>query len=309
VSFINRVLMLAARPGLSRKPALSVARLRSRSLVLLYHRVVPDGTADAGIIPTVTRTHLRQHIDVLQRLGRIVPLSDLVLPSSTTREIRFAITFDDDDRAHAKEALPVLVEKGVPATFFLSGRQLHGRGPYWWDLLQAVIEQKGLEYVRRQLGVHGESPRQIAEQCEGTPLIGKIESLAGDFPVDTVIDGEEILRLSVSGMEIGFHTVQHPVLVNLEGDRLDEAVSFGCRELSAFVGRPVDLLAYPHGRADDRVALAARRAGYRAAFVTGGRPVSARADNFLLGRWEPGRLTPEEFEVQVALRLNRPVHA
>jgi hypothetical protein len=69
----------------------------------------------------------------------------------------------------------------------------------------------------------------------------------------------------------------------------------------------MEFLAYPHGRADRRVAEHARTAGYRAAFATGGRPVGARSDPFLLGRWEAGPLRDDEFLAHLTLRLNYPL--
>jgi hypothetical protein len=65
------------------------------------------------------------------------------------------------------------------------------------------------------------------------------------------------------------------------------------------------LFAYPHGKADRKVAARVRAAGYTAAWT--GLPNATRpgADPFLLGRWEPGALSVDELVVKVAVRLNR----
>ena len=108
-------------------------------------------------------------------------------------------------------------------------------------------------------------------------------------------------------MSIGFHTVRHRVLSTLPPDELGEDLVRGRRELAEAAGTPLTLLAYPHGRVNAQVARAAQAAGYEAAFAAGGRPISARADRFLLGRWEPTAGGIDEFVAEVALRLNRAV--
>ena len=56
------------------------------------------------------------------------------------------------------------------------------------------------------------------------------------------------------------------------------------RERLESVRTRLTVIAYPHGVADERVASAARRAGYRAGFVLNERTVTATDDPLLLGR-------------------------
>lgn len=78
----------------------------------------------------------------------------------------------------------------------------------------------------------------------------------------------ECRDLKHAGWEIGSHTVSHPVLPDLDDDALR-------RELRDSHGSIVDelgecaSLAYPFGRADERVALAAAAAGYASACTLG----------------------------------------
>ena len=84
------------------------------------------------------------------------------------------------------------------------------------------------------------------------------------------VDG--IGALAAAGMTVGFHTLEHPLLPDLDNDRLAAALTTGREELAAATGRPLTLLAYPHGKADQRVAGAARAAGYAAAWTGWPRP-------------------------------------
>ena len=78
---------------------------------------------------------------------------------------------------------------------------------------------------------------------------------------------EDIRAMVRAGMTIGFHTLHHPVLSTLAEGPLESALTEGRRELAAAAGAPVDLLAYPHGRATAAVADAAERAAFTAAFA------------------------------------------
>ncbi|MEJ7813469.1 MAG: polysaccharide deacetylase family protein, partial [Gemmatimonadaceae bacterium] len=204
-----------------------------------------------------------------------------------------------------RHALPVLAALGARATFFLSGRALHGLGAYWWVALERMITERGLRGACQTLGVAGGSPTALADACVGTPVAERLGALAASVPAQAPAKSDpRVLR--DAGMTVGFHTLHHPALTTLADAELDAALADGRHALAAAAGAPVDLLAYPHGLADRRVAQHARAAGYRAAFRMGARPVSAGSDRFLLPRWDPGSLEPAALVAHLALRLNYP---
>jgi peptidoglycan/xylan/chitin deacetylase (PgdA/CDA1 family) len=273
-------------------------------LVLLYHRVADAGAAPHEVVRSLPTSVFRQHLEVLGRIGHIVPLHQLLDPPRPGDGPRFAITFDDDHVGYVGTVLPVLHASRAPATFFLSGRVLHGLAPYWWTFVEQSIRYAGLEHTRRALRLDGTTPGELATALEGSPIVPRVADLlpASKEPQMTSAD---IRTLAEAGMTIGFHTVHHPILSRLAGQPLHAAMTAGWSELSDAAGARVDLLAYPHGRANSTVAAAARAAGFSAAFTAGGRPITYRSDRFLLSRWEPGPLGPEEFSAAVALRLLR----
>ena len=291
-----------------RRVALGAAVARRRALVLLYHRIAPSESGPYSVIPALPDSIFRQQLQVLGEIGELRPLSAILQWSESPRKVGFAITFDDDHPTHVEYALPVLRALGVPATFFLSGRSLHGLRPYWWELLEWQIASEGLERTRRQLGLRGGTPAELAAECELNAPSRRILEMMSD-PSLPRLEVSGIRALVEADMAIGFHTLRHPVLTMVPERDLQHELVEGRRELAGAAGTAVDLLAYPHGRADSRTARAARGAGYRAAFRTGGRPIAHRADHFLLGRWEPGPLDSDDFLAQVLLRLNLPVGA
>src|SRR4029453_14112015 len=117
----------------------------------------------------VPETLFAHQVQALGELGEIVPLTDLLGPRDPTWRSRFALTFDDDYRTHAESVLPVLGRLGVHGTFFLSGRRLHGLGPYWLEVLEWLIDRRGLGDVAGQLKLAAPSLTELAMACEQDP--------------------------------------------------------------------------------------------------------------------------------------------
>lgn len=76
----------------------------------------------------------------------------------------------------------------------------------------------------------------------------------------------EIAAMQQGGASFQSHTRCHPDLTRLDDAALEEELAGSKRDLEALLGAPVECLAYPYGRLDERVVTAAREAGYRAAF-------------------------------------------
>lgn len=280
-----------------------VAALRGRSMVLIYHRLTPEADDPGpGVIPSIPAELFRRQAEALARAGRVVPLAELLRgPDRGTP--RFALTFDDDYPSHVEVALPILRNLGLPATFFLSGRSLHDAGPYWFESLERWVGDRGLGEVAARLGVPPDL-EAVVLACEADRELRRVAEDEGRDGARH-LGRSGIRALAEAGMAIGFHTLDHAVLPRLDDPDLEAALRVGREEVAEAAGRPVDLFAYPHGKADGRTARAAREAGYAAAWT--GRPRAMRPgeDPHLLGRWEPGALGPDELLVRLAIRLSR----
>lgn len=281
-----------------------IGALRGRSLVLVYHRIDESGRFAHQVVPSLPAGVFRRQLEALGEVGEIVPLEALLHDRRRSAKPRFALTFDDDFMTHVDRALPILRERDVPATFFLSGRSLHGLGSYWFELLEELIDTRGVNEVSRLIRIEGEGIDALVTSCENDPSLQRaIEAEANDIPRH--LDRFQIEALVRAGMAIGFHTVRHEILTRLDDGGLDAALTQGREELEAVVGRPLLHFAYPHGKADRRTADRIRDAGYEAAWTGRPRPMHPRDDRYLLGRWEPGRLDLDDFLVGTAVRLTR----
>jgi len=292
----------ALRFAAVRRAALTAGAFRGHGLVLIFHRITP-AAAPPGLVPSIPQPLFRRMLEALLEAGDVVPLEALLRPATDSRRPRFALTFDDDWMSHHEGALPILRSLGLTATFFLSGRALHGLGPLWFERLDSLIASAGIRAAARRVGVPAADADQLALACESDVELQQRVDRMSDAGVPR-LGRAEIRALSDAGMTIGFHTLEHRVLPLLGSAVLEDALARGRAELEEAARAPTRVFAYPHGRGDPRAAERLRRAGFVAAFTGRPRPVRPGDDPYLLGRWEPGPVDLDCFVTRLGVRLN-----
>ena len=299
----------------------SLARLSSAraGVALVYHRVGGEGGDSLReILAAVSDDSFRRQLRHFARHYRVVPASALLEEVRRRRRgQRFpaAVTFDDDLASHLQRALPALQEAGVRATFFLGGTSLAGPHRFWWDDLQRAVDGKLVEAgavphvaeadVRAALARAPKAIFRVAatierlERAKRQETTAALRTAAGPPDEGEGLGADDIRALVTGGAEIGFHTLRHELLTELTDDDLAHALREGHDDLCAVAGTPLDVISYPHGRADDRVAAAARVAGFKFGFVTARRRVDADTNPFLIPRIPPA-LSPGKTALRVA---------
>lgn len=84
----------------------------------------------------------------------------------------------------------------------------------------------------------------------------------------------QILLLKENGWEIGFHTLTHPNLIELDEEELREEIITGKKETESKLGIELSYFAYPLGLYNKRVLKVVKQAGYKAAFTIHGGKVN-----------------------------------
>lgn len=271
---------------------------RRVGLAVMHHRVAPRaGDPARELVPAVSTALLDQQLAYVRRHLRLVAAEELLAAAGARRRgkpVPVAVTFDDDTACHLEHAAPVLRRHGAPAVFFLNGRALHGPAPYWWEWLQAVLDA-GVPLgdvlpadAAARLGPDPQ-PWEVSRAVEDLgpaareELVARWRALAPAAPAPG-LDAAAVRALAAQGFSIGFHGTRHEPLPLLGDDELAAELRDGRPAVEAAAGAPVTLLAYPHGRADARVAAAARSAGFSAAFTVEQEPVTPASNSMLLGR-------------------------
>lgn len=246
-------------------------RLRPPVLILLYHRVTRLESD-----PQLLAVSPANFFDQMRYLKENFALARLEEDWSRIDKPAVVVTFDDGYADNALEALPILEELQVPATFFVATGEIGGDREFWWDEVERLLltERKYPSYLELQMdGKAGRwetaTPSQRA-RCyqELLPLLRRdlpesrerqLERLrlwagAGEPGRVThrVISVEELCRLASSPqVTVGAHTVTHSSLSALTASRQREEIAGSKERLEELTGKPVELFSYPFGSRRD----------------------------------------------------------
>lgn len=211
--------------------------------------------------------------------------------------------------------MPVLNRIGLTATYFLSGASLEHPFAFWYERLQRAHDEDvprlaelivGQEEAVRMDDIHALSLRiEHMSPAERDGVAARLEAVLGGDPPDAGIRAEQVRSLTAAGMTVGFHTRRHDPLSSLDDQKLAAALVDGRDELAVSAAAPLDVIGYPHGRADERVGNAARAAGFRTGFTTQPVAVTPASDPLLQGRIVPSLRSVGTLSVQLALTLMR----
>ena len=299
--------------------AMLVLRLSARKagVAVMYHSVDHrQGDPRRELVPPHDAGLFEEQVSFLARHYRVVPAADLQdAVRARRRGHRFpvAITFDDDLACHESISLPILRRCGVTAAFFLSGASLDRPFSFHFERLQRAYDAgvpelpalvTGVAQTVGPSSVHDLAlvmvemrPEELDQAAE------RLLGATGPDPESAGIRRGAVRALSDAGMTVGFHTFRHDALTGLTDAQLAEAMELGRAELAEAAGAPVDVIAYPGGRCDGRVADAARAVGFRVGYSTERAPVTPASDPLLLGRIGPSLHTVGALALEAAFTL------
>ena len=284
--------------------------------ILIYHRVLarPDplfpGEVDAALFGRQLRLVKRFHTP-LPLAEAVQRLQDGSLPARAA-----CITFDDGYADNAQVALPLLQRHGLHATFFIATGYLDG-GQMWNDtVIEAVRQAPAPVLDLRALGLDCLPVAELAQrQAAIAALLGQLKYLpfarrqqlavqirrqaGATAGAPAMLSTAQLRQLQAAGMELGAHTVSHPILSTLPEQEARLDIANGKHQLESLIQAPVTLFAYPNGKAGrdygaSHVAMV-HSLGFKAAVATDwgvARP-GAGLDLLQLPRftpWDRGRL-------------------
>ncbi len=274
---------------------------RRGGLVVVYHRVGdPQEDPDEYLVPAMGTELFEAQMRHLRRQYRVVPSSEILAAVRARRRgepFPVAVTFDDDLPTHVRAAIPIMRRLGVPSTFFLTGASLESPFAFWWERFDIALN-RGLvtkEELCEWLSVQtpAEKPVHIYDLTAAVEALRPEErdrfaerllERVGSDPPDSGMRADDVRAAAAAGFEIGFHTRDHYTLPGLDDAALDRAFEEGRADLEALAGRKITSISYPYGKADARVATAARAAGYRLGFAVQHEPVAPDSDPLLIPR-------------------------
>ena len=290
--------------------------------ILVYRRVV--ARPDPLFPEQVDARRFEQHVRLLNRWFRVMPLAEAVrrLGARTLPPRAACITFDDGYADNAEVALPILQRHRTPATFFVASGFLDG-GCMWTDAVAEVVRNAPGD--RLNLGRAGFGVVDVGCPVRRRAVIDMLVAALKYLPPDerierikrmarrftpTMLSSDQLIALHRAGMEIGAHTVSHPILTSISNAQARAEIADGRARLQEIIQSPVRLFAYTNGKPgqdfEARHVAMLRSQGFVAAVTTAGGAARAGADPFYLPRLTPSERGSSHFLLRMGCNLFMP---
>jgi len=251
--------------------ALGLDRLLARRAhVLCYHRVCAAPPEEALQYYNVQPSDFARQLDHLVKLKCNVVTARTLLNRLVRREPlpsrTVVITFDDGYRNNYTHAFPLLAERGLPATFFVTTGYVESAEPFPWLATDRAIEQAG----------------------------------GADPTIWEPIRWSELREMEGHGMEVGSHSHSHPQFMELDESQMVNEVRTSRHALEQH-GLTATTFASSYatfGRAATTLAKVVNQEGFTGAFLGRSGGVGSDPDLYDLPRVP----IDERDTVQVAMR-------
>lgn len=278
---------------------------RARLPILMYHRF-----SEVEEWGKTSRKTFETHLKYLTRHYKIISLSDAVkyLKEGNLPKRCAVLTIDDGYRDFYDIAFPVLKNFEVPAALYVVTAFLDGKSWIWTDKARYLLTKTNDDRLSFAVGARSFDEKLGAHNAR-LALAGKINSelktlpdnekdgvlndLAHSLSVDLAdvppfefgpISWDHAREMSFAGIEIGSHTVNHPILTNVDPDALSDELSTSRYILQNNLQIDKLHFCYPNGNGSKRERDAAENAGYESAVTTEIRICEPSDDRFLLPR-------------------------
>lgn len=296
--------------------------LHRRYQVLTYHRVSPH--ADGVFNPTPPAVfemqvrHLARYYNVLTAGEAARRVRDGTLPRRAV-----CITFDDGYEDNYLIAFPILRKYNLKATVFVSTGPLETGAPLWHDRVfgafaltnerTAQVDGSRIPLTTREERWAGAKRFVAAARRMGeSERIATVGALCSELRVSDeqvwlrspMLNWKQVGDMVEAGIEIGAHTVTHPILSLLPSEDQEREIRDSVDTPEKRVGVRPNVFAYPNGRAEDFDEttvgiLKAQR--LEAAYTTILGTNSANTDRYRLNRGAAWAHTPFRYGLQMVL--------
>ncbi len=284
-------------------------RLASGGAILCFHSVTPSTYVEYGDAH-LSLDDFASSVRTARRWGEFVPLSELIarhIQGGSTSGL-LAATFDDGYATLQGEFKDLIAREGIPVAIFVVIEAAWKGKSYWWDRVDNLFPRIGAVRWRafedacgvpeayragqpraygplrplRQwiLATHaGRWPAHLEDE------LARLEQEAGYRTRQRAMTFDELNRLAETpGIEIGVHTLSHPVLPLLGDADLQQEIRAAHDALRTHVRNTIPVLAVPFGLYDARTLRLASSSGMIACLTLSGETLGSPASRSSIPR-------------------------
>jgi peptidoglycan/xylan/chitin deacetylase (PgdA/CDA1 family) len=155
-------------------------------------------------------------------------------------------------------------------------------------------------YLINSVADKAQAVESILKQIKYRPMqqrlqdVRQLADIAGvTIPTDLMMTDTQVRNLHDSGMEIGGHTMNHPILTQISAGQAREEIGTNKQQLETIVGLPITSFAYPNGQPerdfDQTHIQMLKDCGYQAAVTTAWGSATQHCDPYQIpriGSWD-----------------------
>lgn len=281
--------------------------------VLYFHRVLDKPTSFCP--DDLDKVAFKQLIARLNQYFDILPLQTAIERQGTTqwRKNSLSLSFDDGYADNYRNALPILDEFGIKASFFVAtqGTQL---GYLWNDAIEFNIRatmRNSVSFMGKVLPTRTEEQKAkayltIVKNTKLLPnqkrddIINDIVSQCGHHSTKRcMMTADELKELANEGHDVGAHTVTHSILGAQSRAVAKQEIEDSIQYLGGLLNKQTALFAYPNGRPgrdfNDEHGNMVLNSGAKYAFSTEDAGITTKTNKTALPRFMPYRKEMNQF--------------
>lgn len=262
--------------------------------ILMYHRFASPGGRNPH---RLNADEFAWQLDTICRDFKVITLAecmDYFNRHGAWPKKSVVLTIDDGYRDMYDWAYPELLKRKLAATFFVTTRFIDGDIWLWPDRLEYAINNTTHKFISvsngetpRNFSLKGSQQRALTWKAFSDYCISISNPKKEDFireveamlkvvlppappPEYSASTWDELSEMQQNGIEIGAHTMNHPILSQIEFLFLDGEIAGSKIVIEERLDTKIQSFCYPNGMPDDinaAVVSAVKKAGFNGAVI------------------------------------------
>ena len=195
------------------KPLFQVlGRITKAPTLHIFYHIVTDEAAPhiSSLYPIRSIQQFRDDLDWILRYFSPITLDELVTKQQFARPV-FHLSFDDGLRQCSDTIKPILLEKGIPATFFINPNFVDNKQLMYRYIAGLIAQQQpNLKEKVLSMGYADTAALLDLSQQNGIDINGFLKEYKPYMTIAQIND------LANFGFTIGAHSLDHPMYARLE---------------------------------------------------------------------------------------------
>lgn len=246
------------------------------AVIINYHRFVENFDNIIEVHPSATHSieDFKKEIRFLSKYFDIRSLDDVVNDLKKGSEFRrptIALTVDDGYKDNFDLMFPVLQERKVPATIFLSTAVIGTDQMNWYDRFASILMNTPSQELQMNGMMEGKllklesmnhkriAYNRIVEYLKNIDIekrnqcLVEIETQLGPPKINDplMLNWDEVRTMSQSNISFGAHTHTHPILTKMPLENAKQDIARSKEIIEKELGGSTKHFAYPNGRKID----------------------------------------------------------